>query len=119
MLESARLTYALEGAPALIPAMPLFTEDALLTKSDVVPGVMRFSRTAAAAGELTTQTNSFTVNSLASPILAPTRRLLLRGLAVGLSPVLMAFLAPADFPGTPVFELKCSIHNGARSQSQH
>lgn len=110
MLENAQLTYAIEGAAQLIPAMPLIAEDALMTKSDVIPGLMRFSR--AAAGELTTQTNSYTINSLASPILAPARRLLLRGVAVGMSPVLMAFLAPADFPGTPVFELKLSIHNG-------
>lgn len=117
MLEAASLSYAIEGAAALIPAMPLIPEDALMTKSDVIPGLMRFSR--AAAGELTTQTNGFTINSLASPILAPVRRLLLRGITVGLSPVLMAFLAPADFPGTPVFELKASIHNGARNSHRH
>ncbi len=61
------------------PYIPLLPENFLVTYSDVVPGLRRFS--AAGALSLTTKT---VISTLASPMLSPTYSIMLRRLQLAL-----------------------------------
>ena len=81
-LGAAKLHFIYEPCPAVLRAAPLIPEDFPVTYGDVIPGVLRFD----VAGRLTSDVAAIT-STLASPLLAPLRRVSLRGLCVALPKV--------------------------------
>ena len=79
-LGQAKVHFMFEPCPAFLAAAPLVPEDFPVTYGDVVPGVKRFD----ADGKQSTEVEGPITSTLASPLLAPLRRVALRGLCVSL-----------------------------------
>ena len=87
-LGDARVHFIYEPAPMLSHAKALIPDDFPVTYGDVIPGMLRFDP----FGQLTSNALAIT-STLAAPVLAPTRRVALRGLKVRLPKALSDVVA--------------------------
>ncbi|KXZ51260.1 hypothetical protein GPECTOR_13g747 [Gonium pectorale] len=133
VIPNASILFQAEVYPAMEPYIPLLPENFLVTYSDVVPGLRRFS----AAGLLSTTTKTV-ISTLASPMLSPTYSVMLRrmqlalpmrvhdllmgldarnGMATGYMPppdsaaAAMPIYQPPS-TGTLFYSIRVSVHNG-------
>ncbi|KAG2438730.1 hypothetical protein HXX76_005275 [Chlamydomonas incerta] len=133
VVPNASILFQAEVYPAMEPYIPLLPENFLVTYSDVVPGLRRFS----AAGLLSTTTKTV-ISTLASPMLSPTYSVMLRRLQLALpsrihdllmgldarhgmvtgyvpppdSAAAMAPIYQAPSTGTLTYAIRVSVHNG-------